>query len=221
MSEGIGIAAVPGREDAREAFVSNRHPGFEALPRGARIGTGSPRRRAQILAARPDLKIVDLRGNVETRLKKLDEGRMDAVILACAGLTRLGLAERITERLPVTGFVPPPGQGALAVTVRSDDTDAFSIVAAIQDPDAAQEVTAERAFLARLGGGCKTPIACHAALSGNILEVTGFVATPDGVTVFKNQVTGTVEDAKRLGQRLAEMLLSKGAGDVLEEYRDV
>lgn len=220
LSEGIEVAAVPGREDAREAFVSNRYSGLDTLPEGATVGTGSPRRRAQILAARSDLDIVDLRGNVETRLKKLDEGRMDAVLLACAGLTRLGLQERITERLPVAGFVPPPGQGALAVTVRKGDEATSTIVAEIQDPGAAREVAAERAFLARLGGGCKTPIACHAGSTGDALEVIGFVATPDGATVIKERVTGPGDDAEHLGKRLAEMLLSKGAGDILEEFRD-
>lgn len=215
MTAGILLAAVPKREAAGEAFLSNGYPRLDALPEGAGVGTGSPRRRAQLLERRPDLSIINIRGNVETRIRKLDEGKADAVILACAGLIRLGLAGRIIERLPVETFVPAPGQGALGITVRADDEKTSALAALAEDPSTARAVEAERAFLLHLGGGCKTPIACHAFFRGSRLEVHGFVAAADGSTVFRGKTSGSGEEAGELGKRLAETLLEDGAGSVL------
>ncbi|MBU0754273.1 MAG: hydroxymethylbilane synthase, partial [Planctomycetes bacterium] len=185
--------------------------------KGACVGTGSPRRKAQLLARRPDLLVKDLRGNVETRLKKLDEGQMDAVILACAGLTRLGLKERITERLPLKSFIPAPGQGALGITIRSGDKATASRVAGLNDLPSASAVAAERAFLLHLGGGCKTPIACHGSFEEDSLVVAGFVSSPDGKTFFEKEITGNGVDGESLGRTLAELMLEAGAGDLLDE----
>ncbi|MFH2000597.1 MAG: hydroxymethylbilane synthase [Planctomycetota bacterium] len=215
LSEGIVLAGFCPREEACEAFVSNRHARFLDMPEGARIGTGSPRRRSQILALRPDLAIVDLRGNVETRLRKLDEGQMDAVILACAGLIRLGLEQRISERLPLDMFVPAPGQGAIGIAARSSDQDTLSLVASISDSQTAAAVVAERAFLNRLGGGCKTPIACHATFLDGRLSVHGFVSSPDGTTVITEKTAGPGDQANRLGIGLAESFLAQGAQKIL------
>lgn len=217
MRPGIALAAVTKREDAGEAFVSNRFARFGDLPPGARIGTGSPRRKAQILVRRPDLSVVDLRGNVETRLRKLDDGEIDAAILACAGLIRLGLEARITERLCCKTFIPAPGQGALGLTVRRGDDTTHSLAACLNDPASAGAVAEERAFLARLGGGCKTPIACHGFLENNRLNLSGFVASTDGRTFFEKTISGSATAGESLGRTLAEKMLKQGAGKLLEE----
>jgi len=217
MREGIGLAAVSKREEERDAFLSNHCTSFDDLPEGAVLGTGSPRRKAQILARRPDLMVEAIRGNVETRIRKMDAGEVDAILLACAGLIRLGLEDRITQRLPLEAFVPAPGQGALAVTVRKSDARSASIASLANDPATASAVEAERAFLLRLGGGCRTPIACHGSREGNVLEVTGFVATPNGRTVFRDRAIGRVEEARSLGEELANKLLVQGAKEILLE----
>jgi hydroxymethylbilane synthase len=217
IREGLELAAVSKREEGGDAFLSNRCSAFDDLPAGAVLGTGSPRRKAQILARRPDLKVEGIRGNVETRIRKLDEGLADAVILACAGLIRLGFEVRITERLPLEAFVPAPGQGALALTVRERDARTAAIASLAHDRSTARAVDAERAFLLRLGGGCRTPIACHGRFKDNVLEVTGFVATPDGKTVFQERITGEGDRARALGEALAEKLLARGAKEILVE----
>jgi hydroxymethylbilane synthase len=217
MREGIELAAVSKREEERDAFLSNHHASFDDLPEGAVLGTGSPRRKAQILARRPDLAVQAIRGNVETRIRKMDGGEVNAIILACAGLIRLGLEDRITQRLSLEAFVPAPGQGALAVTIRAGDAGSASIASLANDPATARAVEAERAFLLRLGGGCRTPIACHARIEGKALDVTGFVAAPDGRTVFRGRAIGRIEDAPSLGEALAEKLLGQGATEILLE----
>jgi hydroxymethylbilane synthase len=217
IREGVILAAVTEREGAEEAFISNRYGSFDSLPRGALIGTGSPRRKAQILSQRPDLKIVDLRGNVDTRLRKLDEGGMDATILACAGLMRLGLKARIREELPRDLFVPAPGQGALGVTARASDDETLSILEQANDKTSMAVVMAERAFLARLGGGCKTPIACHGFFENNKLVLLGFVSSSDGRITFRDQIAGPGRNGEALGISLADRMLKQGAGNILEE----
>jgi hydroxymethylbilane synthase len=217
LREGIELAAVPERETAQEAFLSNRYASFGELPSGALVGTGSPRRKAQLLAWRPDLEVKNLRGNVETRIKKMDEGEVDAIVLACAGLIRLEIEGRIRERLPLNQFVPAPGQGALGITVREGDRSAEQLLAPLNDPASAAEVEAERVFLRHLGGGCKTPIACHASLERDLLTVTGFVAAPDGGRVFQNSLTGPKASGEHLGRTLAETFLAQGARELLEQ----
>jgi len=217
MDAQIVLAGFCPREEACEAFVSNDYACFMDLPRSARMGTGSPRRRSQILSLRPDLRIVDLRGNVETRLRKLDEGQMDAVILACAGLIRLGLEHRIRERLSMDTFIPAPGQGAIGITVQRNDKDTLTLVTSISDAQTTAAVQAERAFLNHLGGGCKTPIACHAAYREGRLVVHGYVASPDGETVFREEAIGREDQAIRLGTGLADSLLAQGAREILKK----
>jgi hydroxymethylbilane synthase len=217
MHPGIELGAITKREAPEEALVSNRYKSFGDLPKGARIGTGSPRRKALILMKRPDLAVIDFRGNVETRLRKLDEEESDALVLARAGLIRLGLEHRVTEVLPLESFVPAPGQGALGVTIRQGDKDTASLVSLAQDRETAQAVIAERAFLIHLGGGCKTPMACHAFCDTGTLQVLGFVASFDGQTAFQGRVSGSLEKAQDLGKELAHKLMKDGADKVLEE----
>lgn len=217
LHDGIELAAVTRREEAGDAFVSGKYERFMDLPKGARVGTGSPRRKAQVLAERPDLEVVGFRGNVETRLRKLDEGEADALILAVAGLVRLGLDGRIRERLPVDRFVPAPGQGALGVTSRRGDEASEALAGLVQHTETARAVAAERAFLFRTGGGCKTPMACHAYFKQWQLQVIGFVASPDGKIVFRDRVFGPGEKAAALGGSLAGKLLQAGAEDILNK----
>jgi hydroxymethylbilane synthase len=212
---GLIIAAVPPREDARDALVSRGDRGFAALPVGARVATGSPRRAAQLKAARPDLEIVDMRGNLDTRLRKLASQDLDALVLAVAGLSRLGLGGRIAEALPTTLCLPAVGQGALAVQCRADDTATRALLAPLDDAATHAAVDAERALLAALGGGCKVPIAAHAELCGDELELHGVVAAPDGSQVLRDSLAAPVAAAALLGMGLAARLMAAGAGDLL------
>ncbi|MBX5491805.1 MAG: hydroxymethylbilane synthase [Chloroflexi bacterium] len=207
---GLVLAAFPPREDARDALVARTAPSFAALPHGARVATSSPRRAAQLLAARPDLEIVPIRGNVDTRLRKLAEQQLDATVLAVAGLQRLGLAEWITEALPLGLCLPAVGQGALAVQGRAGDTTTQALVAPLDDAPTRAAVEAERGLLAALGGGCRVPIAGHATVEGTTLRLQGLLAAPDGRTVLRDQVTGPTEAAAALGRELAERLLAAG-----------
>jgi hydroxymethylbilane synthase len=187
---GLLLAAFPPREDARDALVCRRGGGLGALPRGARIATGSPRRAAQLRAARPDLRIVGIRGNLDTRLRKLETEHLDALVLAVAGLRRLGLAERITEPLPLTLCLPAVGQGALAVQCRADDSATRALLAPLDDLATRAAVLAERAFLSALGGGCKVPIAAHAAIVDGRLRLDGLLASSDGHHLLRDSVVG-------------------------------
>lgn len=188
QTPGLHMAAISTREDPVDALCSRSGAGLDALPAGARIGTSSVRRVAQIAARRGDLVIQSLRGNVGTRLRKLDEGQFDAIVLAAAGLKRLGLADRITERLAPPAFLPAIGQGALGIETRADDPATTELVrAALDDPDDGRRVRAERAFLTRLHGGCQTPIAAHATLAGDELELDGLVASLDGATILRGR----------------------------------
>ena len=214
--EGLVIAAVPERADPRDALVARDGLVLRELSEGARVGTGSPRRRAQLLALRRDLEVVPIRGNVDSRLKKLDRGEVDALVLAKAGLERLGLAERVAEELSTGVMLPAVGQGALAVEVRADDAFALEIARALDHRGARAGVEAERAFLEALGGGCRVPIAAYGRVEGEKLVLDGLVADPDGRRVLRGRVEGSVEEAGELGRKLAAKLLERGAAELLQ-----
>ena len=230
LPEGVRIGAVGQREDARDALVSRAQRQWESLPEGAVIATSSLRRRAQLLYHRPDLKVVDLRGNVDTRLAKLDANtQWSAIVLATAGLVRLGLDRRIGERLAPELMLPAPGQGALAVTVRDHDDDvAIAVRDAMHDPVTGLRASAERSFLAGLEGGCQVPIAAHAVVRTgerqSVLQLHGRVIAPDGRAMVEGHQLGPVtseEEASELGAALAARLLAQGAGTILAQSRDV
>lgn len=222
---GLMLSAYLEGEDPRDAFVSNQHATLASLPQGARLGTASLRRQVQAKRLRPDLHIDVLRGNVGTRLRKLDEGRLhngvaqpafDAILLACAGLMRLGLASRIRERLDPETFVPAIGQGIVGIECRSDDARTHALLAPLNDAASALRLAAERSFNAHLGGACQAPVAGHATRTSNgQLRLVGLVGTPDGATVLRDEITGAPEQASTLGIALAERLLSRGARDIL------
>lgn len=214
--EGLMLSAFLEGEDPRDAFVSNHHASLSALPQGARLGTASLRRQVQAKRLRPDLHIEVLRGNVGTRLRKLDEGQHDAILLACAGLMRLGLAARIRERLNPETFVPAIGQGIVGIECRVGDARTQALLAVLNDAASSTRLAAERAFNAHLGGACQAPIAGHAtAQAGGALRLVGLVGTPDGATVLRDEITGPATEAAALGVALAERLLKAGARELL------
>lgn len=215
--EGLHLAAICPRENPFDAFVSNHFQQISDLPPAARVGTSSMRRQCQLRAWRPDLKIVDLRGNVNTRLRKLDEGHYDAVILACAGLIRLGFSARITQILPVELCLPAVGQGAVGIEARVGDQRVLDLIAPLNDLQTQICVTAERAMNAHLEGGCQVPIAGFAELKAGQLNMSGLVGRPDGSKLVSSCVTGKAADAVVLGKQLAEDLLGRGAGDILRD----
>ena len=215
MPEGLEIAAVPAREDPADAWIGEG-ASLADVPEGARIGTASLRRRAQLLAARPDLRVEELHGNVDTRLRKLAEGELDAIVLAAAGLRRLGRAGEIGFAIPTETMVPAAGQGALALQVRVDDEASASAVAAIGEEGALRELTAERAAVALLDASCTTPIGVHARLEGDELKIDAFIGLPDGSEWLRDQVTAPAADPGEAGVTLAERLLSAGARDLLD-----
>ena len=218
-SPSLAIGAVLARADARDVLVSRHGLPIEALPGHPRIGTSSLRRAAQILAARPDAQIVPLRGNVDTRLRKAETDVYDAVVLAAAGLLRLGLMDAITEWLPLEVMLPAPGQGALAVQCRADDQSVLELLAAVHHSPTWAAVTAERAFLRRLGGGCRVPVAAYAQVEGDSLTLQGLVASDDGSERVRGSVAGPVAEMTDLGAALADQLLARGAGELLESGR--
>jgi hydroxymethylbilane synthase len=213
--EGLHLAAILEREDPLDAFVSNRFASLAELPLGSRVGTSSLRRQCQLAARRPDLQIAPLRGNVNTRLRKLDEGEFDAIILAAAGLIRLGFSERIRARIDTDDSLPAIGQGAIGIECRSDDERVHQLIAPLHHPATAERVVAERAMNARLHGGCQVPIAGHAVHRDGQLHLRGLVGMPDGSRVMRAERSGPVDDAERIGTEVAEDLLGQGAGDVL------
>jgi hydroxymethylbilane synthase len=213
LPAGLTLAAIPEREDPRDALIGRA---LESLGPGARIGTGSLRRAAQLRARRPDLQIEDIRGNVDTRLRKLDEGRYDAIVLASAGLRRLGWENRITEVFNPGVLCPAVGQGALAVETRDDGGAGFEAAKRLEHPESRTRVTAERAVLAALGGGCQAPIGSHAWVDGELLAVIGVVIAPDGTQMARGRKHGSVEDPAALGRALAEHLLETGAKEILD-----
>ncbi|HVP52721.1 MAG TPA: hydroxymethylbilane synthase [Terriglobales bacterium] len=207
------LAAVMKRQDPRDAFLSLRYERFTALPQGARVGTSSLRRQAQIKSVRPDLNIFPLRGNVDTRLRKLESGEFDAIILAAAGLNRLGRTERVREVLPLDVLCPAVGQGALGIEARADDTATLQELAFLDDRAARRATAAERALLRTLGGGCQVPIGAYAEAVDGALTLTAVVAQPDGSEVLRDQQTGN--DPEELGMRVGRALLASGADGIL------
>lgn len=218
-NEELTLAAVPVRASADDAFVSARFASIDALPPEAMVGTGSLRRRAQLLAFRPDLRLADLRGNVDTRLRKLDQGEYDAIILAAAGLERLDLAHRITQRLPPDIMLPAPGQGALGIEVRTGDSAVLGAVAMLDDPSARAETTAERTMLSAIQGGCLAPVAARGEVIGSVLRLMVRVVSLDGTRVLQTIVEGSIDEAEALGQRAAAELLAAGAGEIIARCR--
>ena len=215
--EGLGLYCICEREDPRDAFVSNHYENFDALPSGAVVGTSSLRRQAQLLARRPDLKIQFLRGNVNTRLAKLDAGEYDAIILAAAGLIRLGFGERIRASISVEDSLPAGGQGAVGIECRTGDTELHELLQCMNDSHTALRVTAERALNRHLNGGCQVPIACYAVLEGNQLWLRGLVGQPDGALLLRAEGRAPNVEAEALGVRIAEELLQQGAGKILQD----
>ena len=214
--DGLGLFCICEREDPRDAFVSNTFESLDALPAGAVVGTSSLRRQAQLLARRPDLKIQFLRGNVNTRLAKLDAGEYDAIILAAAGLIRLGFQERIRSSISVDDSLPAGGQGAVGIECRTADTEIHALLAPLHHRDTALRVTAERALNKRLNGGCQVPIACYAILEDDQLWLRGLVGQPDGGTLLRAESRALASDAESLGVRVAEDLLGQGAEAILQ-----
>jgi hydroxymethylbilane synthase len=219
MPPGMMIAAVLPRAEPRDAFVSRRYRRLEELPEGARIGTSSPRRQAQLRQARPDLVVELLRGNVDTRLTRLEHGALDAILLACAGLERLGLGERISEVLDAESFVPAVGQGVIGIECAATDAESRAALAALHDPPTALRLAAERAFAGRLHGSCHSPIGAHATLEGEALRLSAFVGSPDGREAYRDCIEGPAVRATALGLALAQRMLDAGAVGLLERLR--
>ena len=213
---GLAFAAIMRREDARDILVSKNNTKMEFMPRAARIGTGSMRRSAQLLAVLPDLVIVPLRGNLETRLKKIETENLQGVILAAAGMNRLGFAGKISQYLPIETMLPAVGQGALGLEIRESDDDLKAILAKLNHAPTAAEITAERSFLSHLGGGCLLPIADFGKLEGDKLSLEGLVASPNGESVIRDKVRGSIAEADELGLKLAELIMEKGGKKLLE-----
>jgi hydroxymethylbilane synthase len=221
LPAGLHIGAICEREDVRDALVARGAiKSFNELPLRARIGTSSLRRQAQLRAVRPDLVIEPVRGNVDTRLRKLDEGQYDAIVLAAAGLHRLGHADRITEHLDEELMLPAVGQGALAIETREDDAATAEIIHALNHEATRLACTAERSFLKGLGGGCLVPIAAHATIEFDVMTLNGLVASPDGSEAVRGTRNGSSHDADLIGRQLADELLSRGAGEILRPQRD-
>ncbi|HVY41028.1 MAG TPA: hydroxymethylbilane synthase [Polyangia bacterium] len=217
LADGLALVAIPPRADPRDALVSRSGAGIDGLPPGSRVGTSSLRRVCQLRAARRDLQIDILRGNVDTRLRKVAEGVVDAAVLACAGLDRLGFSARIAERISAARMLPAIGQGALAIEARRDDARVVALCRVLADAGAEATVAAERALLAALGVGCRTPVAGHATLSGDQLTISGLVGRPDASEMLTETVTGSATEAAALGQELGRRLLAAGAGRILAE----
>lgn len=215
LPPGFTIAAALERGDPRDAFVSARHASLAALPPGARVGTSSPRRECQLRHRRPDLEIVVMRGNVDTRLGKLDRGDCDATVLAAAGLERLGLEARICTRLSPEEMLPAVGQGIVGIECRADRADILELVRSLEHTGTRLALDAERAFSAGLGASCRSPIAAHATLEGGSLRIAGLVGSPDGGTIFADANSGPAAEAARLGSDLARRLVAAGASRLL------
>jgi len=220
LPEGLSISAICEREDARDALVLRsgfevEHPSLAGLPVGAVVGTSSQRRLSQLKALRGDVSVADLRGNVDTRIRKLDEGQYDAVILATAGLVRLGLEDRISARISVSEMLPAVGQGAVAIETRSDNHFAVEATRKLDHLQTRLACLAERSFLRSLGGGCQFPIAAHARVVDDSLDLAGLVAKPDGSEILRDSLSGPVDDPEALGIQLAEHLLARGARALL------
>lgn len=215
LPEGLCLTAITERANVGDAFVSNKYGSFEELPLGAVVGTSSLRRKAQLLAKRPDLEIRDLRGNVDTRLRKLDEGLYDAIILAAAGLERLGHGDRISSLIPADVCLPAVGQGALAIEARTEDKEVRDMLSFLNDLTTKQATDAERAFLGLLEGGCQVPIGVHADVEGENIRIEAIIAALDGSTILRDTITGKADDAVSLGQQLGKKMLAAGGQEIL------
>ena len=219
--EGLELNTICEREDPRDAFVSNKYKSLDELPQGAVVGTSSLRRQCQVRALRPDLDIRDLRGNVNTRLAKLDNGDYDAIILAAAGLLRLEMPERIADFIEPETSLPANGQGAVGIECRSNDERVKALLAPLEHTETRIRVLAERAMNRRLEGGCQVPIGAYALVNGEQVHIRGLVGAVDGSEILRDEVSGSVENAEQLGVQLAEQLLAQGADKILAEvYRD-
>jgi hydroxymethylbilane synthase len=221
LPQGLVIAAVTEREDPRDVLIGREGfaGGLADLPPGARVGTSSLRRRAQLRAARPDVEVLDLRGNLNTRLAKLDAGDYDAIVLAAAGVRRLGWSERISAFLDPPAWLPAVGQGALAVVTRGDSASVMDLVRTVHHPPTAAATLAERAFLRALEGGCQIPIGALASVEGGSLTLSGLVADLDGERILREEESGSIDDAEPIGRRLADRLTELGAAEILDRIR--
>jgi hydroxymethylbilane synthase len=216
LPQGLHLAVIMRREDPTDAFVSNNYISLEGLPVNAKIGTSSLRRQCQIKEKFPNAEILTLRGNVNTRLAKLDEGQYDAIILASAGLKRLGLAERITLRLEAKACLPAIGQGAIGIECRIEDQETNVLLKVLHDEETSIRVTAERAMNARLNGGCQVPFAGFAEIQGHKIVMRGLVGSPDGVVIYRAEGGGSFSQAEAIGQAIADDLLAQGADKILQ-----
>ncbi|HSE14581.1 MAG TPA: hydroxymethylbilane synthase [Candidatus Deferrimicrobium sp.] len=220
LPAGLEISCITRREDPRDAFLSVAHARFEDLPAGAHVGTSSLRRQTQLLGLRPDLSIGQLRGNLDTRIRKMEEGKYDAIILAAAGLRRLGWDGKIRQYLPTGVSIPAIGQGALGIEIRSGDERTREAVAFLNDRETSLAVRAERGFLKRLEGGCQVPIAAHGTVNGDAVELSGLIGKPDGSRILRGKRAGSASDPEAIGVALAEDLLAQGGREILDEvYR--
>lgn len=217
--DGLRIAAVSARETPNDVFISTKYDSLEDLPRGARIATGSLRRRSQLLAFRPDLEIVEIRGNVPTRIERFKSAGLDGLILAYAGVHRLGLDSHISQIIPTEILLPAVGQGVMAIETRADDAESLAATAVFNDRESEVCITAERAFLRNLEGGCQIPIGANAVVSGNNVTLSGFVGSLDGTKVIRREMASAVDEAESLGVRLAEICVESGARAILDEAR--
>jgi hydroxymethylbilane synthase len=219
MPDGFTITAVLPRADPRDALLSLRAKRLEELPKGARVGTSSLRRQSQLLALRPDLRIEPLRGNVDTRLRRLDNGELDAIVLACAGLVRLGWQTRISATLDPETCLPAVAQGVIGIECRTADAATRGLLRPLDDAMTRITMDAERSFAARLGGSCQSPIAAYATLDHDTLQLQGLVAEPDGSRLWRDSIVGRAHDPFGLGKQLAERVMAAGAGELLERLR--
>ena len=217
LPEGLCLTAITERANVGDAFVSNKYSSFQELPQGAVLGTSSLRRKAQLLAARPDLQVVDLRGNVDTRLRKLDEGQMDAIILAAAGLERLGYGNRIRQVIPAEVCLPAVGQGALAIESRTADAEVREMLAFLNSGTTKAATDAERAFLGLVEGGCQVPIGVHAEVEADNIRIDAIIASLDGSKILKDNVSGPVEEGVALAEALGKRMLANGGQDILKD----
>jgi hydroxymethylbilane synthase len=220
MPEGLEIAAVPRREDPADVWIGVGES-LNDVPEGARVGTASLRRRAQLLAARPDLQVEELHGNVDTRLRKLDEGELDAIVLAAAGLRRLGREAEIGFTIPVDVMVPAAGQGTLALQVRGDDEATSEATAAVNDLQAMRELTAERTIVALLDATCASPLGAHARVEGTSIAIDAFVGLPDGSEWLRDRIEGSAEEPALAGAELVQRMLGAGAREILDRAEEM
>ena len=220
LPQGLMISAILKREDARDVFISKKYDSLLHLPKKAKVGTGSLRRRAQLKNFRPDFEIVAIRGNVETRMRKLGQGGLDAIVLASAGLTRLGMAPKITEYLPTTLMLPAVAQGAIGIEIHEEDDETRRLLDFMNDVETSLCVQCERAYLKMLEGDCQAPIAGYAEIHGQNLKITGMVASIDGRELIRDRLEGNIREAVSLGEQLAKVLMGHGAREILRACKN-